>query len=82
MSYQRALGLKKFWEDRDIFLDKLENCELIIAGSGEGGIPRELPDLGNQKNRRFLIHIIPKTGEIDKKKLWKFLLAFYLFLFA
>lgn len=68
LSYQRALGLKKFWEEQGIYLDRLENCELILAGSGEGGIPRELPDLNNKRNQRFLIHIIPKTGEIDKKK--------------
>ncbi|MCX6235954.1 MAG: hypothetical protein NTY07_00115 [Bacteroidia bacterium] len=67
LSYQRALGLKKFWEEHGISLDKLENCELIVAGSGEGGIPRELPDIGNEKNQRFLIHIIPKTGEIGVK---------------
>jgi len=67
LSYQRAFGLKKFWEEKGIYLDKLQNCELIIAGSGEGGIPRDLPDEGNQKNRRFLIHIIPKTGEIEAK---------------
>jgi hypothetical protein len=67
LSYQRALGLKKFWEKNGIYLDKLDNCELILAGSGEGGIPRELPDINNKKNQRFLIHIIPKTGEIDNK---------------
>ena len=67
LSYQRALGLKQYWERNEIFLDKLENCELIVAGSGEGGIPRELPDLGNKRNQRFLIHIIPKTGEIEVK---------------
>ena len=67
LSYQRALGLKKFWEENGIYLERLENCELILAGSGEGGIPRELPDLNNKRNQRFLIHIIPKTGEIDNK---------------
>ena len=67
LSYQRALGLKKFWEEHGIYLNRLENCELILAGSGEGGIPRELPDLNNKKNQRFLIHIIPKTGEIGTK---------------
>jgi len=67
LSYQRALDLKKFWEKSNIFLDQLKNCELIVAGSGEGGIPRELPDGNNKKNQRFLIHIIPKTGEIEKK---------------
>ncbi len=68
LSYLRALNLKKFWESKGIYLDKLQNCELIIAGSGEKGIPRESPDEKNPKNQRFLIHIIPKTGIIDIKQ--------------
>lgn len=67
LSYLRALKLKEFWENKGIYLDKLPNCELIIAGSGEKGIPRETPDWQNPKNQRFLIHIIPKTGVIDNK---------------
>jgi hypothetical protein len=64
LSYLRALKLKEFWESKGIYLDRLPNCELIVAGSGQKGIPRERPDWGNPKNQRFLIHIIPKTGEI------------------
>jgi hypothetical protein len=65
LSYLRALRLKQYWESKGIHLDKLKNCELIIAGSGERGIPRETPDWKNPQNQRFLIHIIPKTGVID-----------------
>ena len=65
LSYLRALKLKEFWESKNIFLDLLPNCELVVAGSGEKGVPRELPDWRNEKNQRFLIHIIPKTGVID-----------------
>jgi hypothetical protein len=65
LSYLRALNLKKYWKSKGIDLDNLENCELIVAGSGEGGEPRELPDFRNKKNQRFLIHIIPKTGTIQ-----------------
>jgi hypothetical protein len=65
LSYLRALKLKEFWESSGIYLDKLPNCELVLAGSGQKGIPREQPDWGNPKNQRFLIHIIPKTGEIE-----------------
>ena len=65
LSYQRASGLRKFWESKGIYLDRLPNCELVIAGSGEKGVPREYPDWHNEKNQRFLIHIIPKTGIID-----------------
>lgn len=63
LSHERALGLKKYWESCKIFLDKKSNCELILAGSGEGGIPREQPDYP-PRNQRFLIHVIPKLGTI------------------
>lgn len=63
LSYLRALKLKEFWERQGILLNKLNNCEIVVAGSGEGGIPRET---SNEKaNQRFLIHIIPKTGVIE-----------------
>ena len=65
MSYQRALSLKKFWEDNGVsFNDK--NCEVLICGSGDGrlsgtGLMREKIEVLNQ---RFLIHILPKPGKI------------------
>ncbi len=66
LSYNRALSLIRFWKDSDIRVGKgdLKNCELLIAGSGEYGTPR---DAENVKNQRFLIHILPKTGAIHKK---------------
>jgi outer membrane protein OmpA-like peptidoglycan-associated protein len=64
LSYRRALSLMKFWKAKGVDFDKLKNCELIIAGSGEKGVPR---DTQNEKNnQRFLIHIIPKTGKIGE----------------
>ena len=65
LSYQRALSLKKFWEDNGVsFNDK--NCEVLICGSGDGrlsgtGLMRERRESHNQ---RFLIHILPKPGKI------------------
>lgn len=60
LSYQRALALKRYWEESGIhFGDK---CEVLIAGSGIGGTMREFDE---KKNQRFLIHIIPKTGTIN-----------------
>ena len=65
LSYERALSLKRFWEQNDIvFTDK--NCEVIICGSGDGrlsgtGLMRENIEILNQ---RFLIHILPKPGKI------------------
>jgi len=61
LSYERALSLVKFWKSNGIDLFELDNCELIIAGSGINGKPRNAIEI---KNQRFLIHIIPKIGTI------------------
>jgi outer membrane protein OmpA-like peptidoglycan-associated protein len=65
LSYHRAQSLVAFWKEQDIGLDKLKNCEIIIAGSGEEGVPRDKPDIP-PANQRFLITIIPKIGELKK----------------
>lgn len=65
LSYQRALSLKRFWEENGVnFSDK--NCEVLICGSGDGrlsgtGLMREKQE---KLNQRFLIHILPKPGKI------------------
>ena len=41
LSYQRALALHRFWkEEASIDFSKMDKCELVISGSGEGGVPR------------------------------------------
>lgn len=41
LSYQRALALHRFWKEKaDIDFSKMDKCELVISGSGEGGVPR------------------------------------------
>lgn len=62
LSYERALALSRFWQQSGI--DFGNNCEVIISGSGTGGLMR---DSYERNNQRFLIHIIPKTGEIENK---------------
>jgi flagellar motor protein MotB len=61
LSYNRALSLNKFWQKFDIDFNRVNNCELIIAGSGEYGVPRKKPDKPPH-NQRFLIQIVPKIG--------------------
>ena len=67
LSYKRAIALRDFWFDKgvdysNIYRNKLgPNTEVVIAGSGQYGVPRELQE---EKNQRFLITIIPKIGEI------------------
>jgi outer membrane protein OmpA-like peptidoglycan-associated protein len=64
LSYRRALSLVDFWERNGLnFNDK--NCEIIISGSGTESLFRVE---GNESaNQRFVIHIIPKIGEIELK---------------
>ena len=45
LSYQRALALHRFWkEEASIDFSKMDKCELVISGSGEGGVPRFTED--------------------------------------
>lgn len=63
LSYQRALALHHFWRDNaGIDFSIMEKCELVICGSGEGGVPRD--ELRETNNQRFLIHIVPVIGNI------------------
>lgn len=62
LSYERAFSLYNFWKDNNIILDP-SICEIIISGSGIGGVGREKIEY---KNQRFLIQIIPKIGTIEE----------------
>lgn len=67
LSYQRALKLHEYWRDAaGIDFTKMKNCELVIAGSGEEGIPRapRVSEDDDSRNQRFLIHIVPVIGNI------------------
>ena len=62
LSYQRALGLMRFWiEDSNITFGN--NCEILISGSGDGKLDtHSMREMNNEKeNQRFLIHILPKN---------------------
>ena len=61
LSYERALALSRLWEQQGVSFDS-DRCEVIISGSGTGGVGRETDD--ESKNQQFLIQIIPKIGEL------------------
>lgn len=66
LSYKRALSLVKYWFSRSIYFDSrsnITNCEVIISGSG---IDSPFRDEIERNNQRFVIHILPKPGEIRK----------------
>jgi len=68
LSYERALSLYRLWEAQGIRYDS-ERYEIIIAGSGEGGIGRD--NAVEARNQRFLIQIVPKIGDLSDLKLGK-----------
>ena len=62
LSYQRALSLIKFWATNPDVKFSEKNCELQIAGSGDGRLSaKTMRESVNEKNQRFLIYIIPKN---------------------
>lgn len=44
LSYLRAQHLVYFWKANNLDFSHMERCELVISGSGEGGVPRFCPD--------------------------------------
>lgn len=73
LSYRRAISLRDFWfksnnqSAQEFLKENLPNCEVIIGGSGQYGVPRSTPDIP-PANQRFLVTIIPKYGEIEYNK--------------
>jgi hypothetical protein len=65
LSYRRALSLKNFWSRNNLRFND-GKCEIIISGSGQSSQFRVLPDTPtNRANQRFVIHIIPKIGNLN-----------------
>lgn len=63
LSYERALALIRYWT-QTCNISFGENCEIQIAGSGDGTIPtRAQREEGADitVNQRFLIHLLPKN---------------------
>ena len=52
LSYLRAQYLNAFWKENGINLNSIPRCELLISGSGEEGVPRELPN-ANELRRLY-----------------------------
>ena len=62
LSYLRAQFLNEFWKQNGIDLASIPRCELIISGSGEGGVPRIIPNKELIKSK--------STNEKDFAILW------------
>lgn len=61
LSYERALSLYQLWQESGMTFDQ-NRVEVVIAGSGEGGVGRD--EVNEELNQRFLLQIIPKIGEL------------------
>ena len=60
LSYRRALSLLRFWSKENVRFPSY--CDVQVSGSGTGGIRESVDSL----NRRFLIQILPKVGDLKK----------------
>jgi hypothetical protein len=60
LSYRRALSLLRFWNNENVQFPSY--CDVQVSGSGTGGIRESVDSL----NRRFLIQILPKVGDLKK----------------
>ena len=68
LSYERALGLIRYWAQQR-HLDFGSNCEIQIAGSGDGELTtHSMREKEEVKNQRFLIHVLPKNIIKDENK--------------
>ncbi len=70
LSYRRALSLVSFWKQDSIDFSSIENCEVLICGSGYFGKSRVSminQNQDSQSNRKFSIQITPKIGKIEIK---------------
>lgn len=64
LSYERALALNQYWKNHGISFNS-NDCEVIVAGSGIHGVPRDTSNETN--NQRFMITIMYKSGIIEKQ---------------
>jgi outer membrane protein OmpA-like peptidoglycan-associated protein len=58
LSYKRALSVYNYWINNGIKFNP-EICEVMISGSGTGGVGRDTHEVNNQ---RIIIQIIPKLS--------------------
>lgn len=65
LSYHRAKNLVQLWEQNNINLQIKGKSELYISGSGFGGQNR-YEGKEEEKNRRFIIQIIPYIPNLEK----------------
>lgn len=61
LSYLRAQYLNAFWKENGIDFNAIPRCELLISGSGEEGVPREIP------NESELRQLYPIAYDYHKK---------------
>jgi len=73
LSYLRAQFLNKFWVENGIDFESMPRCELIISGSGEGGVPRVAVDMDSLRNVYPDPSICKARWEAEEKKNQRFL---------
>lgn len=61
LSYKRAYEVYKLWKQKASYgiISFVDDTEVLVAGSGEGGVGR-YNEKEDRRNQRFLIQVIPK----------------------
>lgn len=62
LSYERALALSNYWKSRNLMFSDMDNCEIMLVGSGYFGKSRDQQN--EENNRKFSIQITAKVGDI------------------
>lgn len=66
LSYQRALALHRFWKEKaNIDFSKMDKCELVISGSGEGGVPRYSEE-DYMKSSEYVVGDVVEKSDYEK----------------
>lgn len=74
LSYLRASFLNEFWKENSIDLASIPRCELIISGSGEGGVPRVIPNEETIKSKAADAREFAKLWSEEEGKNQRFLI--------
>lgn len=74
LSYLRARFLNDFWKQNNIDLASIPRCELIISGSGEGGVPRVIPNEEMIRNKATDAKDFARLWEEEEGKNQRFLI--------
>ncbi|WP_291528516.1 hypothetical protein [Bacteroides sp. UBA939] len=74
LSFLRAQYLNEFWKQNNIDFTSIPRCELLISGSGEAGVPREVPNEKELKEKHPVYSDYIRQWNLIEEKNQRFLI--------